>query len=136
MPLGACLLMLIVFYAVSVNGQAAKIQTIQLLMQICELAAVGAAIWTMLTHRETDSGGTVLQMILALGILMRIGYMLYTPADVRGHDLGDISAKSNGHAGYILHLLQGNCLPTMDTSFIIRRCFICFLPLWRVAIGC
>lgn len=117
MPLGACLLMLIAFYAVSVSGQAAKIQTIQLLMQICELAAVGAAIWTMLTHRETDSGGTVLQMILALGILMRIGYMLYTPADVRGHDLGDISAKGNGHAGYILHLLQGELPPDNGCQF-------------------
>lgn len=48
---------------------------------------------------------TIVAAVIAMGIIMRIGYMLYTPYDLRGHDVG---LGSNGHADYVLTLMQGH----------------------------
>lgn len=51
----------------------------------------------------------VIFLLLIAGIVMRIGYMLYTDWGVRGHDVGGTDLSSNGHASYILNnLLQGH----------------------------
>ncbi|MBU5229530.1 Predicted membrane protein [uncultured Clostridium sp.] len=110
---GSCLLMLLAFYVVSTTVLATHTLTIQLLMQVGILTVAGAAVWLMLAHPGLDRSEILLWLILALGILMRIGYMLYTPAYVRGHDFGEISVDSCGHAAYILHLLQGE-LPSSN----------------------
>lgn len=114
---GACLLMLIAFYAVSTTALATHILTIQLLMKVGVLTICGAAVWLILAHPDLDQREIFLWLILALGILMRVGYMLYTPAYVRGHDLGGCALESNGHAAYILHLLQGELPPSKSGQF-------------------
>lgn len=43
--------------------------------------------------------------IIMIGFVMRIGYMLYTPFTLRQHDLGGLSIDSDGHAAYILNIL-------------------------------
>lgn len=48
---------------------------------------------------------TLVVAIIVAGIIMRIGYMLYTPYALRGHDVG---LGSNGHADYIITLMQGH----------------------------
>ncbi|MGN0552399.1 MAG: ArnT family glycosyltransferase [Oscillospiraceae bacterium] len=52
-----------------------------------------------------------IKAVIFAGFVMRIGYMLYTPCDVRSHDLWEISTESHGHAGYILGLIENNSLP-------------------------
>ena len=47
--------------------------------------------------------------LIAAGILLRIGYMLYTPFTWRGHDIGE--ADGYGHYAYIYNLMQGKGLP-------------------------
>lgn len=47
-------------------------------------------------------------LIIAIGIIMRVGYMLYTPWNVRPHDV-------EGHAAYIRQLFKGN-LPDSNTG--------------------
>lgn len=49
--------------------------------------------------------------IIFYGIVMRMGYMLYTGCDVRSHDIGTISSEGYGHAAYILKLMQSGNLP-------------------------
>ncbi|WP_352401144.1 glycosyltransferase family 39 protein [Anaerotignum sp.] len=51
--------------------------------------------------------------ILLIAFVMRIGYMLYTPCTLRPHDLKNISIDSDGHAAYILNILEGH-LPTSN----------------------
>lgn len=46
--------------------------------------------------------------VLFIGFVMRIGYMLYTPCTLRNHDLKAISIDCNGHAAYILNILDGH----------------------------
>ena len=114
---GSCLLMLIAFCVVSTTVLMTHTLTLQLLMQVGALAMAGAAVWLMLAHPELDRSKILLWLILALGILMRVGYMLYTPAYVRGHDLGKCSLDGNGHVAYILHLLQGELPPNNSYQF-------------------
>lgn len=54
-------------------------------------------------------------MILIAGIIMRIGYMLYTGCEVRGHDVWEMDADSYGHAAYILNIMQRGQLPQTNT---------------------
>lgn len=114
---GACLLMLAAFYVVSAAALATHTLTLQLLMQVGAWTMAGAAVWLMLAHPERKRSEILLWLILALGILMRIGYMLYTPALVRGHDLGECSLGGSGHLAYILYLLQGELPPNNSYQF-------------------
>jgi nitrate reductase NapE component len=40
----------------------------------------------------------LVRYIIFIGLVMRIGYMLYTPCTVRFHDLKEISIESDGNA--------------------------------------
>ena len=58
---------------------------------------------------------TLAGYVLFIGFVMRIGYMLYTPCTFRPHDLKAISIASDGHAAYILNILQGH-LPMSNSG--------------------
>lgn len=49
--------------------------------------------------------------VIIIGFIMRIGYMLYTPWNLRGHDVGNLNSNSYGHATYILNIIQNHKLP-------------------------
>ncbi len=49
--------------------------------------------------------------VLGCGVILRIGYMLYTPLSVRTHDLGQVSLEGRGHAAYLLQIIKNNQLP-------------------------
>ena len=55
--------------------------------------------------------------IVACGMFMRIAYMLYTPLAVRSHDLREFSVDSNGHAAYLLNLMEGHLPNTNNFQF-------------------
>lgn len=64
------------------------------------------------------------RIILYIGITLRILYMLYTPCNVRKHDLGTIEPGANGHAGYILTLLEGHLPESAEAQFYQNRYII------------
>lgn len=45
--------------------------------------------------------------ILMIGLIMRVGYTMYTPWYIRVHDVGQADLNATGHASYILHLFYG-----------------------------
>ena len=49
--------------------------------------------------------------IIFLGCVMRVGYLLYTPCTLRGHDVWRLSPDSPGKAGYVLQIALNNQLP-------------------------
>lgn len=61
--------------------------------------------------KRTERLSIILAGILFAGLVMRIGYMLYTPAWVRGHDVGSMRTDGGGHGAYILTLLEEHQLP-------------------------
>ncbi len=50
--------------------------------------------------------------LIAAGIVMRIGYMLYTPFGLRGHDIGGIDGT--GHYAYMYGLFSSGTLPASN----------------------
>ena len=62
-------------------------------------------------RRETERKGQyiILRGVLALGILMRLIYVLYTPYTMGQHDTMELGSGS-GHFGYIEYFLQGGSL--------------------------
>lgn len=55
--------------------------------------------------------------IIILGCIMRIGYTLYTPCNIRQHDIGVFDISGNGHAAYIFKLMRGHLPKTNDYQF-------------------
>lgn len=97
------LILSIVMSFIIINGLnlSDDIKSIQIGMQMLIL---GSLVFGLLKKDEVK----LLRMIIFIGIVMRIGYMLYTPIDVRAHDLGGIDGA--GHMRYIIKLMQ-NQLP-------------------------
>ena len=58
-------------------------------------------------EKNTYTEEQITGLILAMGIFMRVVYLLYTPLTVRSHDLWEIDLSSGGHASYILLAIQG-----------------------------
>ena len=52
--------------------------------------------------------------VIAAGIIMRIGYMLYTPFLERGHDV--YNWDSTGHFGYMYQLFKSGALPQANSN--------------------
>lgn len=50
-------------------------------------------------------------LIVGIGIILRVGYMMYTDCTVRSHDLGKLDENGYGHASYILGLIKYGKLP-------------------------
>lgn len=52
------------------------------------------------------------RLIVTMGIILRIGYLLYTPCTLRGHDIWELSPGAFGKAGYVLGIAVNGQLPT------------------------
>lgn len=69
-------------------------------------------------YRKNLTADKALILIILAGIIFRTGYMLYTPWNVRSHDLGSLSPNGGGHATYIFaHVLQGHLPPENHDQF-------------------
>lgn len=75
------------------------------------LIVMAAAYISVCAIKKELSADTAIKAVILAGIVMRIGYMLYTPCDVRSHDLWEISMDGKGHAGYLLGIIENNLLP-------------------------
>lgn len=84
-------------------------------ISMCTALALTAVIASVnvrtMTCRDIHYYDVIIIAIMAAGIIMRIGYMLYTPCNIRQHDLWGFDADAGGHAAYILNLMQYHRLP-------------------------
>ena len=55
----------------------------------------------------------LISAIIAAGIVMRVGYMLYTSFTMRGHDIGTFD--DDGHFGYMYQIFSTGTLPQTNT---------------------
>ncbi len=87
---------------------------IQMLMQMCIIA--GVAVLALRFAQGKASDHALPMLILYVGMVMRIGYALYTPTALRPHDFYGVDINSAGHAGYILNLFVNFSLPPNNTA--------------------
>ena len=84
----------------------------------------GAVIFMLVMRRQkrwTQAMG--IRMVLLMGLVMRIGYMLYTPATLRGHDLFELETAAYGKAGYLLRLAVEGRLPETNLLQLYQQPF-------------
>lgn len=98
---------------------------IQLLMSGCLIAAICKGLWEkekgLLTYESA------IKKIVFMGMVMRIGYMLYTGCTIRSHDLGDLDINGYGHAAYILKLMEQGHLPETNQIQFYQQPFYYFI---------
>lgn len=106
----ASLLLPVVGYLI-VNGLGIQdqAQIIQAVMGLCLLGCL--LILIIMKRKGALKTVWVIRMIIAAGFVMRIGYMLYTPVNVRCHDLFEMDVTTDGKAGYLLRLILEGRLP-------------------------
>ncbi len=76
------------------------------------LGLAGCGFWLLLRCLSKKCSSRTEALIVALiaaGIVMRVGYMLYTPFGMRGHDIG--AYDSTGHFAYMYKLFSSGTLP-------------------------
>lgn len=84
---------------------------IAMCMALALTAVIASVNVRTMTCRDIHYYDVIIIAIMAAGIIMRIGYMLYTPCNIRQHDLWGFDADAGGHAAYILNLMQYHRLP-------------------------
>lgn len=107
------LAVLISFALCKATGLKNNDNAIRSFMIIAMTALVGYAFFLQCAG-ELNSDKKV-NIIAAAGIIMGIGYMLYTHIFERGYDQGYVSSNAGGHFGYILNIIEGH-LPTSNTE--------------------
>ena len=65
----------------------------------------------ILQKKGEDKIQFLLVMVVLCGIILRIGYMLYTDVTLRSYDMGYLEAGAGGKAGYLLTIIQEKRLP-------------------------
>lgn len=81
------------------------------LLMAAALLVIGGLLWR---GDAPLSDGMRLRGLVAAGMVLRIGYMLYTPYNVREHDVGDLTQA--GHLSYIYTILTQFRLPQSNVG--------------------
>ena len=118
----SCIIAAILFFVFYTTGLYQDSGLIQLLMRLLLITCILALAFICFFANRLDSAQlkserrltAFIAIIIAAGIIMRIGYMLYTPFTVRGHDIG---FGLKGHADYIITLMEGHLPDSNEYQF-------------------
>lgn len=87
--------------------------------------------------KKTDGYTAAMCAVCAMGIILRTGYMLYTPYQVRGHDVGYLGEC--GHLDYIATLMSGRLPASNDYQLshppLFHMLAACASNAWRFIAG-
>ena len=116
------------FLVLTYLGWARKPQRIQHIMQAAVLISLAFFLWRTIASHDASH---LIVLLVWLGILIRFGYALYTPATLRAHDLGLVEERATAHAGYIIHVYLYGTLPsTNELQFAQPPLFYALSALW------
>ena len=107
--MGIALIILLAYTLQGTLFAVASISKIQMGMIVALLVTGAVFVWIRGKGKLTDDRAVFL--LIVVGWIMRIGYMLYTPCNIRSHDLGKIDVNGYMHAAYLLQLIKNGHLP-------------------------
>lgn len=82
------------------------------------LALVGLACYgAYRAHKGSFNAAVAVKLIIIAGMIVRVGYMVYTGAFTRGHDVGVNDETGVGHWGYLYHVINGHLPPSNEYQF-------------------
>lgn len=95
-----------------------QMKKIELAMQVSIIAVITGYMFVILKEEAKElKEQKLLTLIVIIGLIMRIGYTMYTPWYMRGHDIGNLTTDDTGHASYILHLYAGKFPDSNEYQF-------------------
>lgn len=108
------IIMGILFLLIAATVDQTKQHPIALLMFSGMVVLCGIAVALLAAGKLTEK--KILILLIAAGILLRVGYTLYTPYMVRQHDVSTFES-GEGHAGYILYIARHFALPDTNVTW-------------------
>ncbi len=124
LPYLLCAIAILVFY--SLFYEMALVQDgLQLERLMINSIIVLVAVLLLLILFKRITFFNALVIIIVIGFIMRVGYMLYTPYDVRQHDIGVIG--SAGHLDYIYTIFNTGSLPKSNAEQFYHPPFYYYL---------
>lgn len=129
--IGVVMLVVVLYMISRLLGLDSKPIVVKSEMAVLMIVIAAAYIW----QKRTQNAESTIKMIMIGGMIMRIGYMIYTDCNVRAHDLWEIDVNSTGHAGYLLRLIENHRLPESNYLqlyqqpfyYLISSCFSIFI---------
>ena len=115
----SCIVSAVLFYIiyregsnlVELNEQTTLLSMYKMwIKRMMQIGLIGCCFLAIYNRKKKERYQIIVSCILVMGMIMRIGYMLYTPYTVRGHDV----LESCGHADYIKGLMSGHLPLTND----------------------
>ncbi len=99
----------IIINKLNIENNIVLIQRIMLSSIFCTMF-----IFSLKYNKNKFESQDFINCVIIMGCIMRIGYMIYTPCNIRGHDVWEISADSYGHAAYLLNIIERHMLPNTN----------------------
>lgn len=97
---------------------------------------LGAAIFSIRYGAGKGSVKETCRWIIFMGCVMRIGYLLYTPCTMRGHDLWELTLEACGKAGYVLQIaVNGQLPPGYELQYYQQPLFFILGGLWAKGVN-
>ena len=112
-PYGMLALLVVAAYSVFEWQMQLDEASVKLLMGIC-LALCLVLFGALLLTKKYDKTESLIAFLLLCGVVMRIGYMLYTNILLRGHDISNFDQK--GHLDYVYQIFSTGRLPVSNES--------------------
>ena len=112
-PYGMLALLAVAAYTVFEWQMHLDEAAVKLLMGIC-LALCLVFYGVLLLTKRYNKIESLIAFLLLCGVVMRIGYMLYTNILLRGHDISNFDQK--GHLDYIYQIFSTGRLPVSNES--------------------
>ena len=113
-----------------IKNDADKTRTLML------AAFSGLALYAIYTASKGQMNSEkAVKFIIIAGIIMRVGYMVYTHMFARGHDLGTFEANGVGHIGYIFNLAENGSLPASNEYQLYHPPFFHIMAALFIRIG-
>ena len=112
--IGITVLPLVIMIISRILKISCNLNAMQAIMLLCFACIAGLALFW--SYKGKMNSEKALLLIIAIGIVLRIGYMDYTNWTERYHDVGN--TDGNGHGGYIINnILKMNLPETNENQF-------------------
>lgn len=85
---------------------------------VMRMALAGLACYGMYrAYKGSFNAAVAVKLIILAGIIVRVGYMVYTGAFTRTYDIGMNNETGVGHWGYLYHVINGHLPPSNEYQF-------------------
>lgn len=121
--IGVVIVVVVLYIIGRLLGLDSKPIVVKSEMAVLMIVIAAAYVW----QKRTQNVEGAVKVIMIGGMVMRIGYMIYTGCDVRSHDLYPMEVNGTRHAGYLLWMIENHRLPESNAKELYQQPFYYFV---------